>query len=856
MIGLTQAQAKARLSIYGLNKITKKRTFSGLKIFFSQFLNFLIIILIFAGLAAFLAGKTIEALAIFFIIILNVFLGFFMELRAEKSISALKQMLVPRARVIRDGKEQFIETQFLVPGDIIILEEGSKIPADAKIIEAVSLEVNEAVLTGESLPVVKAKQDTVFMGTIITKGYGRAEVNKTGLQTEFGKIAGMLVQVKEPSSPLQKQIVILGKRIALIAFIIAAFILVFGIVKGMPVYEYLMIGLSLFVAVIPEGLLVVMTLALALGVHRMAKKKAIIRKLASVETLGCAQVIATDKTGTLTKNEMAVKKIWVAGKEFEVGEKKFDSKLSLEIPVFLRIGVLCNTAEVYSKKNGGFEILGEPTEASLLVLGEKAGFKEREVKAQGRFIKEFPFDQVLKRRTVVWEEKSGSVEVLSVGGPESILEISSKFLKGVKELELSSEVRQEINQVFQALAGQGYRMLGLAYKKFFQTSGQTREQIEKDMVFTGLAAIYDAPRPEAAQAVKNCQQAGIRVIMITGDNELTALAIAKEVGLVYPASGPASGGANEKAVVGKQLDQMNEKEFFRTVDKINIFARTTPLHKLKIIKALQRNGNIVAVTGDGVNDAPALKEADIGAAMGIVGTDVAREASDMIITDDNFASIVGAVKQGRTIFDNIKKFIQFLLTANAIETPLIVGALLLGWPLPIGPLHILWINLVTDSLPAVTLSIEPSHSEIMKRKPRSPKETVFKGIVSFIMTGGFLGFLGGLTIFSWVYFKETGQTDLILARTMVFTFIVMFKLFLVFSCRSFKESILKLGLFTNKKMILAVGFSLLLQLLVIYHPMFQRFFGTTNLGFYDWLIILPLALSGFILMEVKKQWRK
>ncbi len=852
--GLSEREVQNRLKIFGYNKISKKKAFSVFKIFFSQFTNFLIIILILAALIALLAEKNTEAVVIFSVVILNTFLGFFMELRAEKSIAALKKMLLPTVRAIRDNKEQIIGIENLVPGDIIVLEEGNKIPADARILKAINLEISEAALTGESMPVSKTeeiekedqKRNLVFMGTIITRGHGKAVVVKTGAQTEFGKIADLLREVKEPLSPLQKQIIILGRRLAIIAFSIAAFVLIFGAMTGRPFfdYEHLMISLSLFVAAIPQGLLVVMTLSLALGVLRMAHKKAIIRKLAAVETLGSTQVIVTDKTGTLTKNEMVVKKIWVGGKEFEVGGERFDLGLSPEISTFLRIGVLCNLAEVHPKKEGGFEILGNPTEASLLVLGEKAGLKEKEVKSRGNFIAEFPFDQSLRRSTVVFQENK-QLEVLTVGTPETILGVCTKLLIGNQETHLSPELYQDIEQASQSLAAQGYRLVGTAYRALSpQESVQNREEIEKDLVFSGIAAIYDGPRPEAARAIKECRKAGIRIVMVTGDNKLTALAIAKEIGLVPK---------NETNVVtGKQLDEMGEEKLSELVDKINIFARTTPAHKLKIVEALQKKGRIVAVTGDGVNDAPALKDANIGVAMGITGTDVAKETSDMIIADDNFNSIVGAVKEGRTIFDNIKKFVQFLLTANAIETPLIIAAMFLGWPLPLNPLHILWINLVTDSGPAVTLSVEPPAEGIMERKPRPPKETIFKGIVSFILAGGLLGFLGALAVFGWVYFLKDQPSDLIHARTMAFTFIVLFKLFLVFSCRSFEKTIFKIGFFSNSKVILAVLFSFFLQLFIIYHPFLQAFFRTTGLSYHDWLIIVPLAGIAFLLMEVKK----
>ncbi len=876
--GLTKQEAQNRLKTFGFNVITKKRASSALKIFLSQFTNFLIIILILAMVIAFLAEKITTGLVVFFTIILNIILGFVMEHRAEKSVAALKKMLVRFVRVIRNNKEQKIETSLLVPGDIIILEEGMKIPADCHILEAVNLEVNEASLTGESMPVAKKtelekdnedeKIDMVFMGTTIIKGYGKAVVVETGIRTAFGKIAEMLGEIKEPVSPLQKQITILGKRIAVIAFLIAAFILIFGVIGAEDIWLAIayqaMVALSLFVAVIPQGLLLVLTLALSLGAHRMARRKAVIKRLNTVETLGCTQVICTDKTGTLTKNEMKVQKIWTGGKEFEVGEREFDLGLSSEIPVLLKIGVLSNTAEVLSKENG-FEILGDPTEASLLVLAEKAGLKKRELKSRGELIAEFSFDQTLKRRTVAWKENS-LVEIFTVGAPETVLEISNKILKQGQEKHLCPKEQQEIIQTFESLASQGYRMIALAYKKVPETalldfvSGErdeitqrsmeknakrssTREKLEKDLVFVGLAAIYDPPRPEARQAIKMCQEAGIRVVMITGDNKLTALAIAKEVGLVDSIE-------SSKVITGKELDQMSEAEFSRIINKINVFARTTPAHKLKIVEMLQKQEKVVAVTGDGVNDAPALKEADIGIAMGITGTDVAKEASKMIITDDNFATIVKATKEGRTIFDNIKKFTQFLLSANAIETPLIIAALFLGWPLPLHPLHILWINLVTDSVPAVTLSTEPACKGIMKRKPRPFKETIFKGIISPILIIGGLGFLMALAIFAWIYFIEEG--GLVRAQTMAFTFIVLFKLFFVFSCRSFRETIFKIGFLTNKKMILAVLFSMGLQLIVVHISLMQTFFKTTSLNYLDWLILLPLALSGLIVMEIKK----
>jgi len=841
IFGLTKEEAKKRLEEFGYNKIAEKKNFSVLILFFRQFYDFLTLLMFVSTLIAFFVNKIPTAIAVGIIVVINVILGFAMEYKSEQSLMALKKMLVPKARVIRDEKEQLIDFALIVPGDIIIIEEGKKIAADARIIEESNLKVDESPLTGESVPVQKYADKMVFLGTTAVTGHGKAVVIATGKKTEFGKIAQSLSEIKEPLTPLQKQVTKLSKLISFIGLILAALVLTLGQLQGIYFLspDQLILALSIFISVVPAGVLVVMTLTLAIGIQRMAKEKTIIKRLSSVETLGSTQIICTDKTGTLTENKMTAKKIWTGGQFFEIGDS-FDVKQSKDADFLIKAGVICNSATVHKNKKGEWDILGDPTEASLLVLGEKAGYTENNVKSKGKVLKEFSFEQALRRRAAVFEE-NGEISFFSVGSPENILEISTFYLKDEKSLMLDEKSKEEIKKVFLSLAADGYRIIGLASKKITTQEEYLRERLEKKMIFLGLVVLYDPPRPEVRNAIQECKNAGIRVVMITGDNELTALAIAKEVGLVEK---------EEKVIKGEDIEKYNDKELLEIVNSYNIFARTKPIDKLRIVEAFQRQGKIVAVTGDGVNDAPALKEANIGAAMGIRGTDVSKEAADMIIVDDNFASISKAVKEGRTIYDNIKKFIKFLLTANAIEAPLIITAIFLGTSMPIMPLHILWINFVTDSMPAVTLGVEPGSKDVMKRKPRSPKEHILKGTAPFIIFASFLGYIFALGIFKWFY--NPTLNNLIFAQTMTFTFIVIYKLFLTFSCRSKRETIFQLGFLSNKKMVWAVIFSFILQIIVIYSPFMQELFITTALNFSNWLIVFFFAITGFLLIEGKK----
>ncbi len=848
--GLDSEEAKRRLKKYGENKIREKKRFSTLGIFLRQLYDFLTIILVISVFLSLLIGKNSTAIAILLVVLVNVILGFVMEYKSEKSLLAMKEMISKKSRVVRDGQEVMIDSASVVPGDIIIIEEGQQIPADAKIIEETNLMVDQSVLTGESVPVQKYEEsgadkknseNLLFSGTTAVAGQGRAVIIATSKETEFGQIAESLSEIKEPPTPLQKQVARLGKLIVFIGFVLAIIILSLGLFRDEEflIQEQLMLALSIFISVAPSGLLVVMTLTLAMGIQRMAREKAIVKKMSSVETLGSTQIICTDKTGTLTENKMTVKKIWVGGEIFQI-QDLLDLKLSRDVQTLIKIGVLCNSTEIMKNERGDWVVLGDPTEGSLLVLGEKAGYNERETKNRGTILQEFAFEQKLRRRGVVFEEKR-EISFLVIGAPENVLALSSFYLKNDKEVGLDKDYREIIKENFHSLAKDGYRVIALAKKRTEERAEYKREELEQEMVFIGLAAIYDPPRLGVKESIQECRGAGIKIMMITGDNELTAVAIAKEVDLIK---------GEKRVLLGDEIEKMNNQQLSDALEYYNVFARTMPHHKFRIIETLQKKGKVVAVTGDGVNDATAIKEADIGIAMGIRGTDVSKEAADMVIADDNFISIARAVREGRIIYDNIKKFIQFLLAANVIEAPLIMIAIILGMPLPLTPLHILWINFITDSLPAVTLGIETGEKGVMKKRPREPKEHILSGTAPFIIFASLLGLIVSFFLFQKTY--NPLLNNLIYSQTIVFTFIVVYKLFLVFSAKSNSITIFKLGFFSNKKMIWAVIFSFLAQLAVVYWTSFQKIFGTAPLLFSNWLNIFLLAGAMFLLIELKK----
>ena len=805
-------------------------------------------------------------MAILAIVIACASLGFFQEYRTEKALEALKKMAAPKAFVIRDGKEKEILTRDIVPGDIILLNVGQKIPADARIIEGLSLKIDESMLTGESTPVEKTidsipldtpiteMSNMVFAGTIVVHGKGKAIVTSTGMNTEFGKIAKLLQTVKVVKTPLEIKMQQIGKWLGIAALFVVAIISALGLLRGYEALEMLIWGVSLAVAAVPEALPAVVTGALAIGTHRMAKRKAIVRKLPAVETLGCTTVICADKTGTLTKAEMTVRKIFfndgiihVTGVGYEpkgnflknnelIDKDEIDKDEHLSL--LLKAALLCNDASL--KKNGkSWHIVGDPTEGALVVLAMKAGLSQEIIRKEYPRIGEISFTSERKLMTTIHSTPEGEKLAFAKGAIEVLLKKCTKVLRNGKIVSLEENEKEKILENNEQMAKDALRVLGIAYKRLPKELEEfSEEKVENDLVFLGLIGMIDPPREEAIQAIHLCEKAGIKVKMITGDHKLTAIAIAKELGLLKE---------NELVITGAELDRLSDEDFEKIVENVAVYARVSPEHKLRIVKALKKNGHIVAMTGDGVNDAPALKNSDIGIAMGITGTDVTKEASDMILADDNFATIVAAIEEGRAIYDNIKKYLMYLLSCNIGEILIMAIATLIGFPLPLLALHILWVNLVTDGLPALALGIEPAEIDIMERLPRSPKESIFYGIKGIILAIAMLMAFTTLTIYSW-FLKES----LIKARTMAFATIVMFELFISFGCRSERHPIIKIGPFKNKFLVISVIASALMLLFVIHIPTIGTLFKTTRLTLNDWIIVLMASPSGLIAIEAWK----
>jgi len=846
--GLTQEEAEERIKRYGYNELQEGKKISALTIFLSQFKDFLMLILAIAIIVSLLIGETADAVVIAIILFASGVLGFVQEYKAEKSLELLKKMSSPKVKVIRDGVERIIDTNELVPGDAILLEVGDKIPADCRVIKSYSLAVDESILTGESVPVSKTseilpenlslgeRKNLVFSGTVVTFGRGTCLVYATGMNTEFGKIAKMIQSVKKEMTPLQKNLGGVGKVLGISALIICSLVAALGILRGHDPLEMFIWGVSLAVAAVPEALPAVATITLALGVQKMVKRNAIIRKLPAVETLGCTTVICSDKTGTLTKNEMTVKKIFFNSQIIEVSgtgyipkgnfyvEKKEIDRKNLEF--IGKISALCNDAELIHEKD--YSVIGDPTEGALLVLAEKMGMKKSDLE------KGFPRKDEL---TFTSERKMMSVlndNIYAKGAPEIILEncsyIYDNVIRNITEID-----KKRILKMNETFASEGLRVLALAYKE-----GDTLE--EKDLVFVSLVAMLDPPREEAEEAIKLCELSGIKVIMITGDHKLTAKAIANELGIFEE---------GDIILTGRELDELSDSEFEKILEDVKVYARVSPEHKMKIVSALKKNGEVVAMTGDGINDAPALKNANIGVAMGITGTDVTKEASDMILTDDNFASIVAAVEEGRGIYDNIKKYLAYLLSCNVGEILVMFIAGLLAMPLPLIAIQILWINLVTDGLPAIALSVDPKEPDIMLRKPRVSSESIFTKRVKFmILWIGILITVGVLPVFNYY------RSDLIRAQSVAFVMLTMFEMFNVFNCRSEKYSLFKVKILKNKFLIMAVLVSIIMQLCVIYIPFLQTYFHTVSLSLKDWFLILPITSTAFLSMEIiKKIWK-
>ena len=867
--GLSQEEAGLRLDKYGLNQLQEAKGHSPLSIFFEQFQDFIVWILIGAALVSGFLKEWIDALAIIAIVIINAILGFIQEYRAEKSLAALKKLSSPTSKVIRSGQHSVLSSSELVPGDLIEIESGDNIPADSRLVWVTSnFSAQEASLTGESTPVTKTilsleekvfslaeRANMVYMGTSTAAGKARALVVETGMRTELGRIAEMIQEIKPEATPLQRKLEEFGKWIVYLCFVLVGLVFLLEWLRGGKLIEVLLTAVSLAVAAIPEGLPAVVTIALALGVQKMVKRHALIRKLPSVETLGCATVICSDKTGTLTKNEMTVQSVFADNLIFKVSgigyEPKGDFSLDekkinlLDYPGLskaLTCGVLCNGAELISN-GSSYKIFGDPTEGAILTAAAKAGLWKEAQEKEFVFVDEIPFDSERKKMTIIRRQgKTGYIAFVK-GAPDILLEDCLEIEeKGAARI-ITEEDKNMILKTNSALADSALRVLGVAWRKLDQLPEKYEARtIEKDLTFMGLVGMIDPPREEVKKAIEECASAGIKTVMITGDHKNTAVAIARELGFF---------GKDSLALTGEELDKLNDDEFYQRIERIPVYARVSPEHKLRIVRTWRKRGEIVAMTGDGVNDAPAVKEADIGVAMGITGTDVTKEVADMVVTDDNFASIVAAVEEGRGIYDNIKKFVHYLLSCNAGEILVMFVSSLAGLPTPLFPIHILWVNLVTDGFPALALGVDPVSPGIMRRPPRPKDEGVItkKRAVLLLIQGAFIAFCS-LLAFVLVLFVE--KEGLVRARTAAFIVLSCSQLFHSFNCRNMSESLFKIGLFTNKKLILATGVSFLLQMMVVYVPFFQKIFKTEALGMFDWVMVVAISSFPLWAMEAVK----
>ncbi len=864
--GLSDVETARRLLEHGPNELRAADRVSPWAILFEQFKNILVIILLIAvGLSAFL-GHGVEAIAIGVIVLFAVLLGFVQEYRAERAIEALRQMAAPTATALRDGEEVELPARDLVPGDIILLRAGDKVPADGRLIEAINLQIEEAALTGESVPVEKHtlplpkddlavgdRKNMAYAGTAVSYGRGRAVVVATGMNTEFGQIAQLLQTVETGKTPLQQNLDKVGHALARAALVVVLLIVVLGMVRGQPFLEMLIFGIALAVAVVPEALPAVVTISLAIGVQRMVKRNALIRRLPAVETLGSVSYICSDKTGTLTKDEMTVRKIFVAGQMLtvsgagyeprgEFSDKGATVEPSAPLTALLQAGALASDAYIVQNgRNGhsgqpdgnGWQVKGDPTEGALVVAAAKAGLNKRELDAQFPRVNEIPFTSETKRMTTLHPSPAGPV-AYAKGAPEIILASCARQLTPAGEVALDAAARETILDTARQMASEALRVLAVASKP-----DATIENAESEMTFLGLVGMIDPPRPEAKAAIQTCEQAGIKPVMITGDHPLTAQAVASELGLLKTG----------RVVTGAELEALSDPDFEREVDTIEVYARVSPAHKLRIVTALQQKGHLVAMTGDGVNDAPALKKADIGIAMGITGTDVTKEAAAMTLTDDNFASIVAAVEEGRGVFGNIKKYLMYLLSANIGEIVLMAGATLLGLPLPLTAVQILYVNLATDGLPALALAVDPPESDLMRRRPRNPRTGIFtRPVIILMVVGGLWSAIINLGLFTWALNSGRSLAE---AMTMTFVSLVLIQFFKAYNYRSDRHSVLKRP-FANKWLNLAIVWELILLVLVVYVPFLRSPFGTYNLPLIDWVIVITLALTISPVLELTK----
>ena len=876
--GLTSTEAKERFDRYGPNELVERGKKSVWLILLEQFKEVMVIVLIIAAIVSALLGEYTEVIVILAIVVLNAILGFSQEYRAEQAMAALKKMAVPSVRVRRDGRVQEVSSTELVPGDIILQEAGNLVPADSRMIETVNLKVQESALTGESEPVEKRtdirsgddvplgdQYNMLFMGTVVTYGRGTAVVTETGMDTELGHIAGLIQDVGDEKTPLQRRLGQLGKTLALVALVIIAFVVVTGLIRGDDLETLFLTGVSLAVAAIPESLPAVVTITLALGSQRLLQRNALIRKLPAVETLGSVTVICTDKTGTLTENRMTVTILDVAGNTEDL-ETLVDRRGRLvrarlvsddsdpglsALSVLVCAGALCNDAVLDTDSQGVQRAIGDPTEGALVLAANALGFDKGELEAECPRVAEVPFTSERKRMTTI-HKLSPEIQrthmpwqgapyiLLTKGAIDGLIEISDRVLHGSQVVPMDEMMRKRVLDANAQFAQQGQRVLGVAFRILDSVDLTNNEdQIETGEVFVGLVAMMDPPRPEVKEAVSMAKTAGIRPVMITGDHPLTAVQIAKDLLITD----------DDNYLSGQDLAQMTPKKLEGLVEYVSVYARVAPEHKLDIVEALQNKGEIVAMTGDGVNDAPALKRADIGVAMGITGTDVSKESADMILLDDNFTTIVAAVEEGRTIFDNIRKFIKYTLSSNTGELFLMLIGPLLGMPLPLLPLQILWVNLITDGLPGLALAEEKGERGIMERSPFNPKESIFsRGLGSqIIWIGILLGIVSlGVGMIFWLN-DPNGSW-----QTMIFTTLVFAQMGNALATRSSRDSLFGIGLFSNRLMVGAVMLGFVLQLLLIYIPVFQTVFKTQPLSMRDLFICLIASAVVFVVVESSK----
>jgi Ca2+-transporting ATPase len=841
--GLTRAEAASRLARYGPNAIREGEKRSAWRMLLDQFTDFMIIVLLVAAVISGFIGEVIDTIAILVIVLMNGTIGFIQEYRAERAMAALKKLAAATARVLRDGAVIEVPAAELVPGDVVVLEAGNVVPADLRLFESVVLKAEEAALTGESVPVEKRtealeaadltvgdRRNMAYKGTTIVYGRGRGIVVGTGMQTELGKIATLLALEGEVKTPLQKRLAEFGRKLAIAALAICGVVFVFGVARGEPIALMFLTAVSLAVAAIPEALPAVVTISLALGAYKMVKQNALIRRLPAVEALGSVTYICSDKTGTLTENRMSVEEFWIEGRHL-----KHPAAKDLQGDAARRMLAALALNNDASAPEGGAES-GDPTEIALLVAARRAGYEKAALEAEAPRVAELPFDSERKLMTTLHREGRG-IAAYTKGAPEKIVERCTRALAGGRAGPLAAD---EILAMAERMAAAGLRVIGVAYRHWDGVPGElVSEHLEKDLVFLGLVGMIDPPRPEVAEAVHLCKTAGITPVMVTGDHPATARAIAARLGILAE---------DGKVLTGQAMSRLAAGEFERDVKDVRVYARVDPAQKIMIVAGLQAKGEFVAMTGDGVNDAPAIKRAEIGVAMGKIGTDVSREASAMVLLDDNFATIVTAVREGRRIYDNIRKFIRYVMAGNIGEIVAILMAPFLGMPIPLLPIQILWVNLVTDGLPGLALALEPEERAIMRRPPRPPDESVFaRGMGYQVLWTGIL--IGGITLTVQWWAMAIGSPNW---QTMAFTSLTMCQMFIVLAIRSERDGLHTIGVFSNKHLAGAVLLTFLLQLAVIYIPALNPIFKTAPLSAQELAIAIALPALVLVMVEVEK----